>query len=375
MTESKKVIKIMHISEATSGGVWTHLNQLADNLPKSRFKQTFILSSIKNPKLEDGLEFQNHNFHVVDMVREINPIEDIVSIIRICKILKKEKPDIVHCHSSKAGLVGRVATVFMKNVKVVYTPHAFAIHPHNGKLKNVIFSMVERFLAFVTTKIICVSYGEREVAIKYAICDSNKISVILNGVEDWEYTVSLSKEEWLQSYSFTGQEKIIGFLGRLAPQKDPLTFIELSQQFNSDKKVVFVMIGDGPLEEIVRQEVGENCVVIGYHARPRDIIQYFDIYVMTSLWEGLPYTLLESMNDGIPIVATNISGVNEIILHNKTGLLANTKDVNELSQHVRRLLEDPYEATKLSENAKYLINKKNKLNKMIKETEVLYSEL
>lgn len=367
--------KVMQISEATTGGVFTHLLQLANYLDKESYEQIFILSTNKNKTLAQYKEFSGNEFKIVDIDSKVSLMSDFKAIKKIRKYIKLYKPNIIHCHSSKAGLVGRLASIFMKNVKVVYTPHAFAIHKHNSKFENIVNSSAERLLAFITDRIVCVSNGEKSIAEKYSICNSNKLSVILNGIENWESNSSISKEEWLQEYGYSGKEKIVGFLGRLAHQKDPLTFLKVCEKFKNDKTIVFVIIGDGPLDGIVHAMAGQNCILIGHHKRPRDIMKYFDIYLMTSLWEGMPYTILEAMHDGIPVIATNISGVNEIIYHKHTGILVEIKEVNEMRKYIQELLYDSNQANRLSMNARNLINEYYTLNKMIKETEKLYSDL
>ncbi|MEG0577647.1 MAG: glycosyltransferase family 4 protein [Bacilli bacterium] len=376
-----KRIKVMHISEATSGGVWTHLKQLAENLPQSKFEQKFILSSIKNPKLKEGTEFQNYNFQLVDMVREINPIKDIISLIKIYKILKKEKPDIVHCHSSKAGVIGRIANTILRNKITLYTPHSYSFNDFNNAFKNYIYITVEKIMGLITTRLICVSEGEFTQSIANKIVDKEKLIVVNNGVQISSVTGKNieKKSVFLKQHGYKGDEYVIGFVARLAMQKDPNTFIEACLSLK-EYNIAVIILGDGPLEDTIASKIKNNDAenlfrVLGYVKNTAYYYENFDLFVSTSLWEGLPYSILEAMNAEVPIIATSIEGVTELIIDSKTGLLVRPKDVKGLSNQIKKLLSDKALNQKLSKNAKNHLITHYSIENMVEILSELYVSL
>lgn len=380
--ERNKTIKIIHISEATSGGVWTHLNQLEDNLPSTKFEQLFIISSLKNPNLNSSPELQKRNYYIVDMVREINVFKDLLSIFKVYRILFKEKPDILHCHSSKAGVIGRVSSIFLRKTKIVYTPHSFAFNNFNSRVKNFIFITIEKLMGLITDKLVCVSQGEYNEALKRKIIKTDNLAVIKNGVhikEMYSEKSKISKKDFLINHGFQGDEYVIGFVGRLAIQKDPFTFLKACLGLNDFNIAVFIL-GDGPLEKDIKLEIKKSGMEkricsVGYIEETNQYFENFDLFVSTSLWEGLPYAILESMNLEIPVIASSIDGVTELIEDGKTGVLFTVKDDEVLKDRIIDVLSNRLSSEVLSKNAKKHLIENYSLKIMLEKVTELYESL
>lgn len=365
-------LRICHISESTSGGVLTHLKQLAKNLDPEKYDQTFILSSLKNPVLKNNTDFYKHELYIVDMRRNIHPIQDLISLWKVYHILKRNKYDIIHCHSSKAGVIGRVASQITGSAATVYTPHAFSFHPHQHRFKNSLFKLIERLMAGFTDKIICVSEGEKLIAKEAHISKENKLIVIKNGVNLPQYKP--------YQHSF-GNDKIgrIGFVGRLSKQKNPKLLLDALANLEDLEIKAFIM-GNGDLkQELVEHakklNIEHKLSFLGEVDNVSEVLQSCCVYVCTSLWESMPYSILEAISVGVPVIAPDISGVRDIIIDYETGLLFEENNAIQLAERLSRLLTDDSLRYKLSCNAKEKLLTEYNLEKMITCHEELYEKL
>ncbi|WP_164824316.1 glycosyltransferase family 4 protein [Paenibacillus elgii] len=369
-------IKICHISEATSGGVLTHLTQLAENLDADVFEQSFILSSKKNSTLSQTNSFLGHPLFIVDMARTISPWADLQSLFQIIKILKTNKFDIIHCHSSKAGVLGRMAA-YMTGCKIIYyTPHSFSFNIFNSKLKNAIYAFIEKIMTLFTTKVICVSAGEFYLALQMKVSNEKKMVVIPNGVELKKKGMTREKKNLLEIKGITYSKKVIGFVGRLSIQKNPEMIVRAIEKIKMDDVLLLIM-GTGPLEKSLTElvnllGVSDKILFLGEISNVREVLGYCNIFVSTSLWESMPYAILEAMEEEIPVIATEISGVTDIVKNNITGILVPPNDYERLASIIEELLPDSDKQKKLTQNAKEIINQEYNIENMIEKLKNLY---
>lgn len=374
MGETK--IRVCHVSEATSGGVLKHLIQLSENLDKEKFDQFFILSSFKNPDLKDNKHFYSNPLFIVDMVRRISPIADLISLVKITKILRSQKFDVVHCHSSKAGVLGRLAAFITGYKTIYYTPHSFSFNEYNSVIKNFCYASIEKVMMKITTKTVCVSNGEYLLAKKMKISKNEKFTVIPNGIEKAEHRGVKLKKDLLINFGFNGSEKIIGFVGRLCVQKNPEMLLKAFKDLSGNNTVLIIM-GDGPLKQGMLNladelEISDQVIFLGDIHNVREVLTHCDVLVSTSLWESMPYAILEAMAEGVPVIATEISGVTDIVNHNVTGLLIPPNNYAALANSLGELLIDDCRTNKIANNAKKEINNNYTIQRMIQELQKLY---
>lgn len=379
--KSRDKVRICHISEATVGGVFTHLIQLATNLGPE-YEQTFVLSSIKNPGLIQLEDFYGHRLKIIDMARDIKPFADMSSIFKLVTFLRHNKFDIIHCHSSKGGAIGRIAALTQPRAKVVYTPHCFAIHDFNSRFKNMIYAALERMLAGITDKVICVSDGERKLGLEKRIFNHNTSVVIPNGISIQPVNLEKAghrKSFYLKQWFNVNDGLLVGFVGRMSEQKNPRHLLEAISRLR-DPKIFTVFIGDGELLNecsVLAGELGisDRVHFTGHVDNAQDFMPIMDVFISTSLWESMPYSILEAMASAVPVVATNITGTNDIINNGNNGILIEPNDVDELSEQLDELSEDTDFRTYLGAQAKQTIIERYSLDRMVKKTRRLYSEI
>lgn len=374
--------KILFISETLSGGVRKHILDLLLNLNKNKYKIHFIYGSkrmdeifTKNKQLlkERGIKL----YEVTSLDRNIG-ISDIKAFIKINKIVKNINPSILHCHSSKAGVIGRICAK-INNIKYVYyTPHAYFIQdPEISKIKFLLVKTVESVLSKKCTDLtINVSAGEKEFAVKNNLDCENKFKVIYNGIkEDGDYN-SEYIEQLKIKFKLDGKI-IIGVAARLDKQKDPWTFIKIAENIiKKHENVKFVYIGDGDLKNeikkyITKKDLLNRIVLLGFRNDVEAFLEIFDIYFITSLYEGLPYSLIEATKFKLPIIGSDTIGINEIVINGINGLLFERKDIKEGINKLDKLINSNLYSMK--ENSFRIYKQNFTLEKMIKRYEKLYS--
>lgn len=268
--------------------------------------------------------------------RRINPFFDLFALITITKVLLKGRYDVIHLHSAKAGILGRIASLFVTTKKVIYTPHgAPFIRKDISKIEKQVFIALERIGSYLPGQIICCSKSEMEVYHRFNI----KAKYINNGV---------SVEQARSDLKPTNEVVRIGFSGILTEQKNPCEFNELASSFSGDNRVEFIWIGDGNLKKYI---TSSNIIVTGWVSKSevKKYLETIDIYLSCSLWEGLPIAVLEAMSLGNPLVLRNSIGNKDLVKPGLNGYLYDTK--HEALNSLLALIEDKHHRQKMGKES------------------------
>lgn len=341
--KEKKKERLLLINQSGKGGLRKHLCDLISNLDYETldvwivyndkevddlFRQTIMkLSGKLTPVLIDSF------------VRELDIKNDFKTYFMISKLIKEIKPDIVHCHSSKAGVLGRLAARRRKVKKIFYTPHWYSfLSPEFSPLKRKIFIVIEKYLSIhATTKTFNTSYGERESALSYNVDIKNKFEVIYNGLPKIKFPnkIDIRKELNLPQDVF-----LFGNTARLSHQKNPILFIEVANEvIKNNKNIHFVWIGDGPLMEEVKLKVdsldtSDNLHLIGSKENSEFLVHGFDAFLSTSNGESFGYSAVEALRAGVPVLLSNVMGHNEICVPYENGLLFSNERTSDITSKV-----------------------------------------
>lgn len=249
--------------------------------------------------------------------REINPYIDYKGFREMKSLISKGKYDVVHCHSTKAGILGRLAANKHKVEKVIYTVHGFwPIFRYKGLKRNIAI-MIERFMAKKTTHMVFISKSDIKIAKHFKIYNQKTSNLIYNSITLPEVVEGTLRSE----LNLDGDVRIIGNISRVDDQKNPIRFVEIAKEyFNQypDSNTVFIWIGDGPLMDKVNHLIDEYRIAdkvhfIGFRDHAERYMVDFNLLVMTSNWEGVPITILEAMGLHIPILSSDVGGIREII--------------------------------------------------------------
>lgn len=313
-------------------------------------RDNWIFSQLIAEKFE-----KNHLFVVPDLVREINPLKDFLAFFELIKLIKFLNIDIVHLNSSKAGILGSIAGKIL-NKKVVFTAHGFVFNEQSSFLKKIFYLFLERLASVFRDKIITVSEFDKIEALKYKIIAPEKIVAIHNGL-DPELAKNIldkkSAKNFLQKVLqkrglFAGKNifdyKIIGSVANFYPVKGLENFIKIAYNIHKKRQdIIFIVFGDdgqrNKLERlIVDLKLSEVVFLPGIVPGAYKYLKCFEVICLTSIKEGFPYILLEALLAGIPIVATKVGGVPEVLKNALSVKLVEVKDIEGLSSAVENIL-------------------------------------
>lgn len=346
-------MRVLHISQS-NGGVERYLLMLLRYLAK--FDVQNILLCSNEFKVDEFSPF-SQTIIQIPMVREINLKKDFSAVFAVRHIINEVKPDIVYCHSSKAGVIGRMASIGLKT-KVLYNAHGWAFNMKVSKCKQMFYGFVEGLLSILTDKIICISENEKQSALRYNICAERKLTLIYNGVdiEGLEGRIIQNKIH-REELKIPNDAFVVGMVGRLSDQKSPKDFIQMARIVkDSVPNSFFLIVGDGPersdVEKLIFQlGLSDSVLITGWVSNPIDYVNLFDVSVLLSSWEGFGLVLVEYMIAKKAIVATNVDAIPEVVRNGECGLLVNSGDYESAARFVMNLYNDGDLKTKLEESA------------------------
>ncbi|CAN5605048.1 glycosyltransferase family 4 protein [soil metagenome] len=315
------------------------------------------------------------------LVREVNPIKDLLAVFRLARLMKRGGYTIVHTHSSKAGIVGRWAAKLAGVPIIVHTVHGWAHHDRQHPLLRAYYIWMEKLTLPITDKLIVVSGLNIEKGLQDGIGKPDDYMVIRSGIElDRFGHPQVPREQMRTVLGIPLDAPVIGTVTRLSPQKAPLDFIRAAATVaQSHPKTYFVMVGDGPLraevEQLARQlGIADHLVLTGLRRDVPELMATFDIFVLSSLWEGLPRVLPQAMATGLPLVATATDGSVEAVQEGANGLLVPPSDPASLAQALLRLLNTPALARQMGEAGRASVEEFSD-RKMVAQIAALYRQL
>ncbi len=290
--------------------------------------------------------------------RSLNPIHDFLAFLEIRKIIKSEKPKVVNTHTSKAGVLGRIAAKSVsRKIKVVHTFHGHLIYGYFARYKSLVFTAIEKFLTLFTDAAVAVTHETKRSLQSLGIGKSLKWRVIHIGVPESDLApVTIESNRNLK----------LLWVGRFTGIKDPKYAIEVMTILEG-LNVELVMVGGGELfEEIKNDSKNLPITFTGWMKDPFTKIKDFDLLLITSKNEGLPLVMLEAANRFRPTLARNVGGLSEFIENNQTGLLVNGGP-NEMAQVIKELIQDRSKLVKLGNAANGILHQEYSLKKMAGE--------
>jgi len=338
---------------------------------KAKEKDIQILES-------EGIEFIQCPF----LLRRINVIKDLKAFFDIWRIIKKYNPLIVHTHSSKAGLLGRLAAKLARVPIIIHTPHGHVFFGYFGSFKTKIFIILERFVSRITDKIVALTNEEKKDYIKFRIANEDKFDVIYSGIElnKFKELPFNENQNFKRELGIPENYLVVGTVGRLVPVKGPEFLIEAAKYIISKyPEVFFIFTGDGPLEQNLERQafksgIKDNIIFLGWRNDIAGIISVYDIFALPSLNEGMGRVLVEAMALGKPIVASNVGGIPDLVTHGKNGFLVPPKNPEKLAKYIQILIGDKEKRKKMGQAGKEMVKNFSK-EKMVEKIANLYEEL
>lgn len=373
-----KRIKLLYGLEAAGGGALKHVVYLVTRLDKEIFEITVILSDSRNEDITGPVEkMKDAGVKVlfISMFRNIDPVQDLRVFSKLVFLINKEKYDIVHAHSSKAGALFRLAAFVCRVQRIYYTPHCFYFQGKTG-FKRLCFVLLEKLLGMITSGII-VSENEWRAAKQNKVIKNSKLININNAIDFDDYRQNSETENTKMALGINTRAFIVGSIGRLVPQKDWETYIYVANEvLRFYPQTVFLIVGEGELrfqiqKLICRLSLEGKVIITGYIKEICKIYGIIDIFVNTSLWEGLPYVLLEAMQYRKPVIATDTEN-ETLVIDQENGFICARKDYQGIAKKIISLIKNRRMAKQMGENGSRTIHDKYSFKVFIQQHERLY---
>lgn len=366
-------IKVLQVTQSV-GGVETYLRQMVQNIDRERF-EVIIVSC--EPSLKQFCAEAGVKYYEVKMSRGFNPFRDFTSVLGIRKVIKKERPALVHLHSSKAGFVGRIAAK-TASCKSLFTPHGGSYLQFTG-FKRMIFFLLELIAKRFTYKLLCISWTEAERFSHEVGIPRDNIYVIPNSI-----FIPAERVEVPEKLGKLAGDIKIGTIGRITYQKNPLLLADIAYDvISKNPSVHFHFLGAGfhdhlrkELDEKIREyNIGANFHLIekGDGVMALNFLRQIDMFILPSRYEGLSYALLEAMFEAVPCIVSKVDGNNDVISNNDNGFACLRRE--EYAAVILDLISDREKARAIAERGRRYVIEKHNIDTNIKTLESIYMNL
>lgn len=375
----KQEIKVLHlITELAMGGAQDNTILTVKGL-KEKGYIVDIASAPGGYWEEIAKQNCNNLIHIKGFSsNKISLKDNIRAIIEVYNLLKANKYDIVHTHSSTAGFCGRIAAKIAGIPVIIHTVHGFPFHNFMNPLKRNFLIFTEWLSAKCCDHMITVSNLNLEEITARKIDKRSNLTNIYSGIDFNKFNVDKSKEEIKQELGIDKSILTVGMVARLSEQKAPMYFIEAAKQvLREQDNVMFLIAGDGPLRKKLETLIGseEKIKLLGSKENIPEILKILDVFALSSIYEGLGRALTEAMAMGIPPIAPAVNGIPEIIKDGNTGFLVEPKSSKQLAEKIKLLLNNEKLRSEISKNTVKEVIPKFSHQLMIDEIENLYIKI
>lgn len=379
--------RVMMVMEATIGGTKRHLHELSVGLHARGWHVEVACPRVRaeahgDTSFWDDLSVAGIPLRPLPMERKVASRVNVEAIGTLARMIREASPriDVVHAHSAIGGAVARlavlVAGLWGRRPAVVYTPHGFAFLDGSPARRRG-FLAVERILGLTTDRVIGVSPTEAEVAWRRRVVPRERAVAIPNGIDP---TTMPTSADGVRARAEEGWDTspVVMTVARMTPQKDPSTWLRVAARIAASRSDVrFVWVWGGETAQEVRDEahrlgIADRVDFVGYRPDARRLVAGANVFLLTSRFEGLPYSLIEALAVGVPVVATDVTGTRDVVRHGVTGLLSPAGDVEGLASHVLSMLRDPKRAAALATAGREDVVQRFSMDTMVEATARVY---
>lgn len=384
---SRGKIKIVRvIARMNIGGPAIHVTLLNAGLDPTRF-ESLLVTGVENPGEGNMLEWAAskgiYPITVPEIIGEATfKPRDVVALWKLCALMRRERPQIVHTHTAKAGFVGRLAAKLAGVPIIVHTYHGHVLHGYYSRLKSRLLTLMEATLARVTDRIVAISETLRSDLVDIGIAPDEKIITISLGLELEPFLANDSlRGLFRKELGLSRDTKLIGIVGRFAAIKNHRLFLDMaSQVLRRFPNSRYIVVGDGlsraGLEDYARSlEIDRAVIFTGWRSDLAKIYADLDVLVVSSTNEGTPVSAIEAMASGCPVVASRVGGLPDLVSDGVTGFLVEPGNASSLARQVESVLNDSAMAKRMGLAGREFVRVKFSAARLIGDVESLYQQL
>jgi glycosyltransferase involved in cell wall biosynthesis len=380
MPASTPPIKVaVIITRLDLGGAQDVALQIARGLDPARFDVRLLAGPGGLLDGEARERLGNRFVIVPSLVHPVRPLRDLAALVWLWLYLVREGVQVVHTHSSKAGLLGRLAAFFARTPKVVHTVHGWSFNDFQSGPVFGAFLGLERCLARVSDHLIVVAAGLRDKGLMLGLGRADRYVVVRAAVDLPAWGGTPRSRAALKKLLPQLRPKVVGVLANLKAQKAPLDFVRIAALVCRGRKDVdFVYVGDGPLKAEAQAlaaslGIGSRLHFLGWQRSPRGLAAGFDVFLLPSLFEGLPCVFPQALSLGVPVVASQVDGAAELVKEGSNGFLCQPRDCGAFADRVGALLDRPDLRRRFSANAKLSVGPEFSYGTMLEKTADIYA--
>lgn len=347
MNDDGRIKLLMGITLSEMGGAQKVVYDIISSLPNDRYELTLVtypggelIQWVRDLKYKKDIDVRI--IEVPQLRRELSPFYDLCAFLRLYSIMEKGRYDIAHFHSSKMGILGRLAAHMAGVPKIYFTVHGWGINEYQPKWLQGMLGFAERVAGRRCTMCMCVSNYHMDMGLRHGWLEGDRACVIYNGIDE----PPASKGKLPMELQIGDEMPIIGTVMRLREPKQPVYTIEVfNEVLKRGYRAKLVIVGDGPMRAdcenaIERLGLEEDVYMLGTRLDARELINDMDIVVMFSKWEGLPISIIEGMFAAKPVVVSRVGGIPEIVSHGIDGYVIDGFSIQEGADYICTLLED-----------------------------------
>ncbi len=377
MIKRKTKVCLM-VTKGVWGGAQKYVYSIATNLPKNLY-DVFVITGrgeiLKNKLEKEGIRV----YEINNLKRDISIFSEIKSFISILKILRKESPDVLHLNSPKAGGLGSVAGRMLRIKNIILTAHGWTWSENRGIFSKLIIIFLSWFTALLCHKTIVIADKEMRQARRMPFV-KNKIVLIKNGVENVDFKEKTEAQKELFAHINKTPINNVLWIGTIAElHKNKGLEYAIGAVAKIETPVVFFIIGEGEerknLERIIEKYNLENRVfLVGFLENAKEYLRAFDIFTLTSIKEGLPYTILEAGLAGLPVIASNTGGIPDIVDSGLNGILVEKTNIEQITKTIELMIRNPDQRRSFGLKLQEKVEKEFSLKQMLNKTLEVYGK-
>ncbi len=316
------------------------------------------------------------------LVREVNPRRDLHALFALARLMRRRRYAVVHTHSSKAGVLGRLAARLAGVPLVVHTVHGWSFHERMSPAKRTFYVLLERLAAAVGDAMIVVAQPDIEKGLRHHIGRREQFHLIRSAIPLDEFAPhTVDRAAVRRELGLPLDAPVLGNVGRFSPQKNPLDWVRVAELVARELPTArFLLVGDGPLrlqvEQAVRQaRLTERTILTGLRRDVPRMMAAMDVFLLTSLWEGLPRVIPQAMAMGVPVIANRADGTTEAIRHGETGYLCQPGELRPMADFCLTLLRNPELRRAMGARGQTFARQEFDVRQMVAQIAALYEQL
>jgi glycosyltransferase involved in cell wall biosynthesis len=377
------------IARLNVGGPALHVAYLTEGLADRGYDTTLVTGSLAHGEESMSQVAENRGARIVmlpHLARDISPLNDALAVFRLAELIRKERPQILHTHTAKAGFVGRIAALLAGNARppiVVHTFHGHVLRGYFNPFVTLGFRTLERWLASVTTKLIAVSPEVRDDLVRLGVAPEEKFAVIRLGIELGERVGGGDdvRRETRRQLGVGPDAFVVGWVGRMTAVKRTDDVLRAFRELlDRDVDARLCLVGDGPDRAHMERRAHElgiarRCLFVGYQDDVAPYYEAIDALLLPSVNEGTPVSVIEALAAGRPAVATRVGGVPDVVRDGVDGFLSDVGDASTLADRLAELARDPERRAEMGREGREHVVQRYAVDRLVDDVDRLYREL